>query len=275
MQEGGRTKRGKRRSSCSPSQPIIGSLLPTTEEHSGSCDNNDDDESGTDATRDVRRIEEQTQKLLLARYNRMVVNDESLPDSIWMEWLWSADPLQECHMDLMLNRMHLLGLLVAKYRARKQVHLSSSRASLADILLRNQDQDGSSTTTTTMHRLCLFDNPVQMYTLRQLLDTVLNIQVLTCILQQRRQLLLLAHVFAAHRSSGTTFPSMLSPTCSRLWMPCSTGLGCLPRRQQRRRSISQLLQRWYTMILAALSSRFMKLAENQGFSSTGSAYAGW
>jgi hypothetical protein len=41
--------------------------------------------------------------------------DPMLPDSIWDEWLWGTDALQECHMDVMMNRMHLLGLLIARW----------------------------------------------------------------------------------------------------------------------------------------------------------------
>ena len=56
-------------------------------------------------------------------------------DEVWRDWLWECDPLQvsphthrknkpktktemkakqECHMDILLNRMHLLGLLIAR-----------------------------------------------------------------------------------------------------------------------------------------------------------------
>ena len=61
--------------------------------------------------------DERVQSLLLSKLNSIVEGqqlEESIPDSIWNEWLWRCDPLQECHMDLLLNRMHLLGLLIAR-----------------------------------------------------------------------------------------------------------------------------------------------------------------
>lgn len=38
-------------------------------------------------------------------------------DEMWLEWLWESDALKECYMETMMNRMHLLGLLIARYRA--------------------------------------------------------------------------------------------------------------------------------------------------------------
>ena len=35
-------------------------------------------------------------------------------DSIWEQWLWLEDPMEESHIDLLLNRMQLLGLLIAR-----------------------------------------------------------------------------------------------------------------------------------------------------------------
>lgn len=61
--------------------------------------------------------DKRVQSLLLSKLNSIVDEqqlEESIPDSIWNEWLWRCDPLQECHMDLLLNRMHLLGLLIAR-----------------------------------------------------------------------------------------------------------------------------------------------------------------
>lgn len=107
------------------------------------------------------------QKLLLARMNASVEGAQpcqDLPEGIWMEWLWHSDPLQECHMEVMLNRMHLLGLLIARYRASRQRHLGSSNASLAQILACQQQR-----------LLWLFEGPVSRYTLRQLADTLQNL----------------------------------------------------------------------------------------------------
>ena len=107
------------------------------------------------------------QNMLLAKMNDIVERGGEggeLQDRIWIEWVWHSDPLQECHMDLMMNRMHLLGLLIARYRASRQQHIGSSTASLAQIF-----------SGTKNNRLCLFDSPVSRYTLRQLSDSLQNL----------------------------------------------------------------------------------------------------
>lgn len=37
-----------------------------------------------------------------------------MPESVWEQWLWHEDPMEESHIDLLLNRMQLLGLLIAR-----------------------------------------------------------------------------------------------------------------------------------------------------------------
>ena len=53
---------------------------------------------------------------------RRAVDHTFMPDQAWGQWIWQENPLEETHIDLMLNRMHLLGLLIARYRAVFQVH---------------------------------------------------------------------------------------------------------------------------------------------------------
>lgn len=38
-----------------------------------------------------------------------------IPSSAWDQWLWLEDPMEEVHIDLLLNRMQLVGLLIARY----------------------------------------------------------------------------------------------------------------------------------------------------------------
>jgi hypothetical protein len=57
--------------------------------------------------------------------NRMVGNAQGaqnqqldpsfMKDSAWEQWLWHEDPMEESHIDLLLNRMQLLGLLIARF----------------------------------------------------------------------------------------------------------------------------------------------------------------
>ena len=122
-----------------------------------------------------------------------------LSPSIWDQWLWHEDPLEECHIDLMLNRMHLLGLLIARYRAAYQDRFHQSDLTLHQILcegllspsLQERQQQLISAAMTKesaatalqqerqrRNRLCLFDQiPVRALTLRQLRDTIQNIQL--------------------------------------------------------------------------------------------------
>jgi hypothetical protein len=45
------------------------------------------------------------------------------PPSIWNEWLWQCDLNEPVSVDCLLNRMHLLGLLIARHRALREPHL--------------------------------------------------------------------------------------------------------------------------------------------------------
>lgn len=42
-------------------------------------------------------------------------NNQFLDESIWDEWLWGHDPLEEVSVSMMLNRMQMLGLLIARF----------------------------------------------------------------------------------------------------------------------------------------------------------------
>jgi hypothetical protein len=48
----------------------------------------------------------------LAQLNKNV--EGRLPDSTWNEWLWGTDALRECSISVMMNRMHLVGLAIAR-----------------------------------------------------------------------------------------------------------------------------------------------------------------
>lgn len=90
-----------------------------------------------------------------------------LPDAAWDQWLWSEDPTEEAHPDILMNRMQLLGLIIARFRAAYQDLHHASDKCLGDFL-----DDASK------KRLCLFDGvPVRSMSLRQLRDSVDNLQV--------------------------------------------------------------------------------------------------
>ncbi len=45
------------------------------------------------------------------------------PQEIWNEWLWGCDLAEPVTVDCMLNKSHLLGLLIARFRALREPHL--------------------------------------------------------------------------------------------------------------------------------------------------------
>ena len=125
----------------------------------------------------VESLQQKQQKKGAAGEEEEEEEEEELPDSIWDEWLWHTDALEECHMDLMMNRMHLMGLLIARYRSCKQVRFSRSNASLRQIYEKNSSNSSSQGTEKNDKLLLwLFDTPVRNYSLRQLMDTLLNMQ---------------------------------------------------------------------------------------------------
>jgi hypothetical protein len=46
------------------------------------------------------------------------------PPSVWNEWLWGCDLLEPASVDSLLNRSHLLGLLIARVRALREPGLA-------------------------------------------------------------------------------------------------------------------------------------------------------
>lgn len=147
-----------------------------------SRDNTGENEQGDEAEEESEEqsILSDAQRMLLSSVNDAVEDmTRTLPDTIWLEWLWQTDPLQECHMDVMMNRMHLLGLIVARYRA-KRLRQNPSRTMAQILLLAPSSSNGGTTTaTTSTTTLCLFDCPVARYTLRQLGDTLENLKATT------------------------------------------------------------------------------------------------
>lgn len=84
--------------------------------------------------------------------------DGSLPEALWDEWLWRTDPEERYSPDVLLNRCQLLGLLVCLYKG----GLSSDQPA-------NQGDIDT--------RLTIMDKPVGAMSLRELKDTVENLQV--------------------------------------------------------------------------------------------------
>ena len=42
------------------------------------------------------------------------IDPSFLHNHAWEQWLWHEDPAEESHIDILMNRMQLLGLLIAR-----------------------------------------------------------------------------------------------------------------------------------------------------------------
>ena len=80
-----------------------------------------------------------------------------LPEEIWDEWLWRTDPEEPYAAEVLLNRCQLLGFLVCLYKGMQQA--SGVALDLSD------------------SRLTLMAKPVPTMSLRELKDTIENLQV--------------------------------------------------------------------------------------------------
>lgn len=100
-----------------------------------------------------------------------------LPNDLWEDWLWGSDPTDVCKIDCLLNRSHLIGLILARYRAIYQHGFYSDRT-LIDYQCNGLEGSIPTNVSNDFKTLCLYpDRPVSSYTLRELRDTIQNIQV--------------------------------------------------------------------------------------------------
>jgi hypothetical protein len=89
---------------------------------------------------------------------------KELPERIWHEWLWGTDPEEAYHIDVLLNRNQLLGLLVCRYK-----FLTAPAAPTGE--------DPQKSTHIPQNRMVIMDTPVHQMTWRELKDTVANILI--------------------------------------------------------------------------------------------------
>jgi hypothetical protein len=71
----------------------------------------------------------------LSQLNDILEGTDAIPDTTWTEWLWKTDPEEPITPGILLNRCHLVGLLVSRYQARA-------------IMGEERDNDGIGGTTT-------------------------------------------------------------------------------------------------------------------------------
>ena len=83
-----------------------------------------------------------------------------LPEEVWDEWLWKTNPEEPYAPEVLMNRCQLLGFLVCLFKGTQQAVLN--------------DPDLTDPITA---RLTLMAKPIHTMTLRELRDTVENLQV--------------------------------------------------------------------------------------------------
>jgi hypothetical protein len=90
-----------------------------------------------------------------------VLNESGeLPEEAWDEWLWKTDPEEPYSPEVLMNRCQLLGFLVCLYKGMQKV--SHTTPDLTD---------------SETSRLSIMSKPVSSMSLRELKDTVENLQV--------------------------------------------------------------------------------------------------
>ena len=91
-----------------------------------------------------------------------------LPPELWHEWLWGTDPEEPYHMDVLMNRNQLLGLLVCRFK-----HLTTPPPS--SHVMPNPAAPPPPTPAGGKDRMTIMDTPVHQMSWRELKDTVANI----------------------------------------------------------------------------------------------------
>lgn len=95
------------------------------------------------------------------KQGRQNLHEPWLQSAHWTRWLWDTDPCRPCSHTLMLNENHLMGLIICRYLASRRDESSSS---MLDELIPGKN-------------LCAHQIPVMVMNLKQLRDTVQNIQL--------------------------------------------------------------------------------------------------
>ncbi len=70
----------------------------------------------------------------IASLNTALESGSDLPPALWDTWLWKCDLAEPTSADCILNKMHLLGLLISRYRAMREPALVNVCLSLPGIV---------------------------------------------------------------------------------------------------------------------------------------------
>lgn len=92
---------------------------------------------------------------VLCEVYKQLVETGDLPEEIWDEWLWRTNPEEPHAHDVLMNRSQLLGFLVCLFKGMQPFCACGAMP----------------------ERLSVMDKPVQEMSLRELKDTIENIQI--------------------------------------------------------------------------------------------------
>ena len=104
--------------------------------------------------------------------NRRLERKGELPTECWREWLWECDPQAPISRNTLVNRSHLLGLLLCRFWATSTP--SAQRA------IQQQGPDTCAPTHSDPHeteRLMLMQKPPEEMNLKELRDTIDNLTI--------------------------------------------------------------------------------------------------
>lgn len=103
----------------------------------------------------------ESNRVELSTLNAQLAAVGELPEEIWHEWLWGTDPEEPFHMDVLLNRNHLLALLICRFK-----HMNSSEG---------EGRLGPGSGFSQGNRMTIMDKPIRSMTWRELKDTMANV----------------------------------------------------------------------------------------------------
>lgn len=101
-----------------------------------------------------------------------LLGDRFPTQHLWHIWLWEADPEEPFKTEILMNRNQMTGLLLARVAASVDAARHESIDTVASIIRREYRTDWPHT-----FSINLTDAPIREYTLRELRDTLQNIQM--------------------------------------------------------------------------------------------------
>jgi hypothetical protein len=114
---------------------------------------------------------------MLSKLNDELEATGSLPSSVWIEWLWGSNPEEPFAPGILMNRCHLLGLLVSRHQALSHADDMEDTGGSAVAMDMESNVETSGGDGSVDDRMTLMAKRPSCMTLRELKDTVDNILI--------------------------------------------------------------------------------------------------